>query len=251
MSFIKDMSKRQNNNLYISFFSKKVEKIMSAIYLITDNFSDKESLKWKLRKHSADLFDVSMSLIQEGLFNKDKKLQDIQNLISQINSFLELGSEIVLISVMNLEVLRRELNFLLDFVENNLYDLDLENNLSLKQESFKVKDKILSRRVLSEPTKTIKDKDVLDKGHEYKKEMSFIKRQPTGKEINNNQKKEGRREIILRILSKGQKLTIKDISKEVKDCGEKTIQRELSVMLKEGILAKEGERRWSRYFLIK
>ncbi len=35
----------------------------------------------------------------------------------------------------------------------------------------------------------------------------------------------------------------------IDDCGEKTIQRELVSMMKEGSIKKEGERRWSQYSL--
>jgi len=50
------------------------------------------------------------------------------------------------------------------------------------------------------------------------------------------------------LASKGQS-TIKDISDALPDCSEKTVQRELTAMIVEGIVKKEGERRWSRYEL--
>jgi hypothetical protein len=51
------------------------------------------------------------------------------------------------------------------------------------------------------------------------------------------------------MLKGGVKLTIKDFAQKIKGCSEKTIQRELIVMLTSGVLKKEGERRWSKYFL--
>jgi hypothetical protein len=42
---------------------------------------------------------------------------------------------------------------------------------------------------------------------------------------------------------------IKDVSPLVTGCSEKTIQRELSAMVRSGILKKVGEKRWSRYSL--
>jgi len=45
-------------------------------------------------------------------------------------------------------------------------------------------------------------------------------------------------------------LTIKDFSKVITDCSEKTIQRELLDMVEKGIIKKEGERRWSKYSLM-
>jgi len=63
------------------------------------------------------------------------------------------------------------------------------------------------------------------------------------------QKKEQRQRNILEILKGQGNLTIKDFSKVMRDCSEKTIQRELIELVGKGIVRKEGERRWSRYSL--
>jgi hypothetical protein len=44
--------------------------------------------------------------------------------------------------------------------------------------------------------------------------------------------------------------TIKDISGKLPDLSEKTIQREITFMINQGYLIKQGERRWSRYSLV-
>lgn len=44
-------------------------------------------------------------------------------------------------------------------------------------------------------------------------------------------------------------VTIKDISKVIKNCSQKTIQRDLTSLVREGTLKKIGEKRWSRYLL--
>jgi predicted HTH transcriptional regulator len=61
--------------------------------------------------------------------------------------------------------------------------------------------------------------------------------------------KNDRQDTIKSMLKGGIKLTIKDFAKNIKDCSEKTIQRELVEMVAKGVLKKEGERRWSKYFL--
>ena len=42
---------------------------------------------------------------------------------------------------------------------------------------------------------------------------------------------------------------IKDIVMSITGCSEKTIQRELSALVAQGVLKKIGEKRWSRYEL--
>ena len=62
-------------------------------------------------------------------------------------------------------------------------------------------------------------------------------------------RKDIRRETIVKMLRAKGEITIKDISHLVRGVSEKTIQRELLAMVAEGILTKEGERRWSRYLM--
>lgn len=56
-----------------------------------------------------------------------------------------------------------------------------------------------------------------------------------------------RRDAILKVVTDSGKVSIKDISKVIRDCSEKTIQRELSELMHSGLVRKEGERRWSMY----
>lgn len=61
--------------------------------------------------------------------------------------------------------------------------------------------------------------------------------------------KDSRREIILKLATKNKEINIKDVSAVVTDCSEKTLQRELLSLVADGILRKEGEKRWSKYYL--
>jgi predicted HTH transcriptional regulator len=63
-------------------------------------------------------------------------------------------------------------------------------------------------------------------------------------------KRTNRQNIILGLLKKKKELTIKDIAQVIKDCSEKTIQRELIAFIDSGVLKRTGERRWSKYSLV-
>ncbi len=56
-----------------------------------------------------------------------------------------------------------------------------------------------------------------------------------------------RRAQILTIIEARGEVGVKDISTIIKDISEKTIQRELNDMIEEGLIIREGERRWSKY----
>jgi len=61
--------------------------------------------------------------------------------------------------------------------------------------------------------------------------------------------KNERQQVILDIIKEIGESSIKDISDNIKDCSEKTIQRELNTLIYDGVLKKIGERRWSKYVL--
>jgi hypothetical protein len=61
---------------------------------------------------------------------------------------------------------------------------------------------------------------------------------------------EDRRSRILSVLKAQPGVSIKDIVDTVKDCSEKTIQRELNALIKDGLVRREGERRWSKYSVL-
>jgi hypothetical protein len=73
----------------------------------------------------------------------------------------------------------------------------------------------------------------------------------TKKPIDTNKKapqdQNSRTETILEFVLKSTGVSIKDISNVVRDCSEKTIQRELAGLIQRGLIKKVGERRWSLY----
>jgi uncharacterized protein YceH (UPF0502 family) len=82
-----------------------------------------------------------------------------------------------------------------------------------------------------------------------KKESSKALEKPFALKI---PKKEGsRRERISSVLSEKKDTTIKDIVSSFPDISEKTLQRELNDMVESGLLRRLGERRWSRYELVR
>lgn len=62
-----------------------------------------------------------------------------------------------------------------------------------------------------------------------------------------NKGQSDRMSLILDLVRKKKSLSIKEISAVIKDCSEKTIQRELNTLIEQGLIKREGERRWSVY----
>lgn len=62
-------------------------------------------------------------------------------------------------------------------------------------------------------------------------------------------KRNRRQSLIINYLKRKKTAMVKDFTSIITDCSEKTIQRELSLLVEDGVLKKEGERRWTKYSL--
>lgn len=60
-----------------------------------------------------------------------------------------------------------------------------------------------------------------------------------------------RTERIKTVLEAKPQATVKDIAEIITDVSEKTIQRDLNSLIEKGQVVREGERRWSRYSVVK
>lgn len=74
--------------------------------------------------------------------------------------------------------------------------------------------------------------------------------QSKGQVKDTNKGQNPRMEKILEFLRSNPQSSIKDIARVVKNCSEKTIQRELAILIQQGLVKKLGERRWSVYVAI-
>lgn len=206
--------------------SKKTEKLASAVYLITNLFSDNEPMKWTLRKKVSELlsFMVTYKDIRQAEF--PTFIHVTKTRVLEIVSLLEVSSLGGLISQMNFSILKQEFSKLVELL-NTKNKSDFSNEL-IPMSFFELSDRnygageIFSRGNTRDSF-TLKDRTIF--------------------------KSNNRQNIILGLLRKKKDLTIKDIALIIKDVSEKTIQRELISLISAGIVNKTGERRWSRYSL--
>ena len=234
-----------NSYEYLSIF-KKTEKIVAALYLITGLISDSEPIKLQIRKISLQILSYTLTLKQLNLSKSKEALNDISVGISEVISLLKVASVSNHISPMNYSLIHQELVTLMGSL--NTFDLGSisDNGLVLTQDFFNIpENNLVVSKVAAQP--------VFSKG-QYRTPVSIKDKQSSQTLINQpNQKdnlKDSRRETIVRLLKGGKPLGIKDFASEIKDCSEKTIQRELIDMVENGVLKKTGERRWSTYSLV-
>lgn len=253
----------QNNNIV---FYTKTDKLIAALYMVTDIIDENEPLRNKLRTLGVEIVSDMHSIQQNNIGHL---AATIRNKTTQVMSFLEIAYTINIVSEMNYSILRKEFLKLEQSVKESIADngaVDRKINLAdfLKEEesggmeSFKMQDNSIGHQSIGHQNqirigvqkgstlmKAIKDMSLSGVKHPTRSAMrvqdfDVLKKQ--------------RREDILKIIKiSGGGATIKDIRDKAQgslvSCGEKTLQRELVSMVRDNVLYKTGDKRWSRYFI--
>lgn len=228
------------------FVFKKTEKIVAALYLVTNLVPDIEPIKWQLRKTAAGLITDILALKRSSSLQSKQMVGGFVLTISEIASLLRIASVAEHVSLMNYSVLQRELAVLMDSLQNMHPETVGNGTTMLSQDFFNV-----PAPIPPHPSSV-----------NYSAPQSYSTkgqyRTPTPVKDNRmaqvskdsiKDTKDSRHENIIKLLKAGKPLGIKDFAREIKDCSEKTIQRELLAMVEKGVLKKTGERRWSLYSL--
>ncbi len=240
------------------FVFKKTERIVTAIYLLTGLMSDKEPMKEKLRDLATRMLENSLAM-SERVWGEEIFQKNLIATTCEITVLFNIAEKTKMISSMNHKIMNSEIEKLSDFLvtsaknyssakvafDPNMFDGDYNY---VPEQGYKTVISDLEKIAQVNSFDFYKgQKDIKDnlKNTVFEK-MSLKKIDENSKVIKD---KSNRQEIILAMLKGGMKLTIKDFAKNIKGCSEKTIQRELISMVGKGVLKKEGERRWSKYFL--
>ena len=222
---------------YFVFVYKKTEKLATALYMVTNLFSDNEPMKWTLRKKVSELLSFILGYknltLQQSVF-----LSSVRERIFDMISLLEVASKSGLVSSMNFSILREEFLNLVKVLDELRSEGGDSPGAALPKSFFDIS------RGFPPIVSGIKQVGLTNLSNIYTKDKIFE---------NSNQaifKRTNRQSIILSLLKKKKELSIKDIAQIIRDCSEKTIQRELISLIQSGVIKKIGERRWSKYSLV-
>ncbi len=207
---------------YLVYVFKKTEKITAALYLISGLLKDDEPMKWELRDRGIDMLTSSFTASSSLPGDKNAVIQALFTAALETLSLLNVARISNLISEMNHTLLTNEVDKVVSLLRDRLAASAENAGYVLSEHFFKT-----SENPATNTRPSVK-----------------LEIKPENKE-----KKSQRQENILSVLKGQSNITIKDISRVIKDCSEKTIQRELSELVDKGVIKKEGERRWSRYSL--
>ena len=239
------------------FANKKTEKLVTALYLVSDCMESDDALKGKLRLLGVELLSDIYKLSTLSPIEKHNYISTPLAHIYEILSFIEIAYTIGFISEMNTMILKKEFTGLVDDLKSQ-QSKDKHFTFTLDEKMFKLPEigNVLDERnIIGYKGQSIKDN--------IYNPMSFINnksplqnRQLQKTNSNTSADKELRINKIISIIKDKKNLpgnqtgiSIKDISLSFTDCSEKTIQRELNALVLKGKLKKIGAKRWSRYNL--
>ncbi len=212
-----------------NYLFKKTEKIVSAIYLISNFIKDNDPVKWELREQSMSLISISSAINGTVPVDKNNLLQSYISSSFEMLSLIKIISNAGLISQMNFSIIMHEIESLIEFIKKQSSD-------NAHATGFILSDNFFSTDIQVPQTTLI--------------ESQIPKKNIIKDKVNIKDKKNNRQNDILNLLKKSSNLTIKDFTKVIVDCSEKTIQRELIDLVLGGIVKRIGQRRWSTYSLV-
>src|SRR3989344_817719 len=261
------------------YIQERTQKITEALYRVTDLFSDKEPIKWLLRKKGINIFNCLSFLDDDSPVQRLKNIGIVSGLISSILRVLEIASAGAFISVVNFEVLRREYRVLADFINHNKKDI-LPSPTAFLSDSVLIKENPSSKEgdslkghsnsngqiginnffnghslIVKENNGKNKEKSNGNNtsGSNLKINTNTIAKDKKKKDdsySNNNEAeiKFDRQKKILEFVKNNGWVGAREVSAVFdKNISEKTVQRDLIAMADSGILRKAGDKRWRRY----
>ena len=230
---------------YLIYVFKKTEKITSALYLVSSLLKDEEPLKWEIRDKGIDLLSSSFIASSAVPGDKNSVIQSLFTAALETLSLLNVARISHLISEMNHNLLVREIDQVVALLRDRLA-LNAENAGYVLSESFFKTPELFNsglRTSQSEPRFTARSNS------RSASTFGSSTAKTSQGHVDVQVKKTSRQDAIVTMLKGQSNLTIRDFSQVIKDCSEKTIQRELLELVDKGIVQKEGERRWSKYSL--
>jgi len=203
------------------YLYKKAERLAKAIHLVTPAFSFSPALRNRIDT-------IGVALVDAATLPPGSARTLLSRELLALSSILAVGRTGGFLSAMNADLIAHEAHELLQEVAS--YEeprLFLDETPTL---SSLAKSAVLAPR--GEP-KSRPTQSTSYKGH-----------------ITDTPLRTDRHDAVLSVIRDKKTVYIKDISTVIRDVSEKTIQRELQKLIHEGLIKKEGSRRWTAYSLI-
>ena len=246
------------NNGHLEHIYERSQKLTEALYRVTDLFSDSEPLKWLLRRDGLEIFESLLKIKTSSPSDRVKRLDKISEEIRQSIRTLELASSGSFISEANFQVLKREYLNLADYLSERKYEILPEpsavgligqepiGQISNGHQTEKQETNLVTAfpSSLGNAVTIIKSDNEVNGSNGIK--SNGINRNKGVNGGNGNERKEE----IMSFIKKKDWVSMGELAAVFSGrISGKTLQRDLVSMAGEGLLLKEGEKRWRKYKL--
>jgi len=216
----------------ISYCLQKGQKLSSAVHLVTEHLSDTEPLRTFIRSKSISILSLILSARSAASVSFSAPM--ISSAIEELLSLVSIAEGARFVNAANAAILRAEYKGLLDIAQRvRKTDQHILNPSSLAV------DLTFEPRLL--------DKNRSTAAKISSNSVALVLKESTESHVRTDPAL--RRKAILDFVSKATKVSVRDLAAVIGDVSEKTLQRELVALVTEGVLKKEGDRRWSTYSL--
>ncbi len=239
----------------------RTEKILSALYMVTDCMEGEDPIKQKVRTLGVEMVAKVRSLALGLPTERHLLFREVFNTITMMIGYLSVAKTIGFISEMNYSILCKELQSVGESLDKNISNgfmsLPIQGKGFNLPENFFIAEDLDTSDFRGQIAYKghLKDNTNVPKNVQYN--TAYIPKprfQSIGQNIQTNKFpkiKIDRKKIIIETVKQKENVMIKDVIPLFTDCSEKTIQRELSDLVSQGILKKTGDKRWSKYSLQK
>jgi predicted transcriptional regulator len=270
------------NDPVLVYIFRKVARISAAIHLISDYLSDTNPFKQKIRQASIDLLDKIGDIVFWGS-SFDRRSEEFGNLLVKTAAFLEVGYIAGMITEMNFSLIKSEIYACFGQMEQVAKNLSKNPKFQVSANLFNISPVIVSSEekrttdfaggIFEGAAQRSDFVSSVSSGLHYKKQKipaivsekagnrNVLSKQMSDKMSDINVrysddkghlsvgKGQDREELIIKVISANKEMTISEISSHFPNLSVKTIQRMVNSLVGKGILRKEGEKRWRRYFI--
>lgn len=234
-----------NETEYFTNVFKRTEKIVSVVFYVLSHINNKKDtevytqiLKDRgLKTHETALQTLRLQTQEaaEGLAALQYALVDLESTLRVTEASGVLPQNIAELLYEQLISVQRYLTG--NYIKQPAITLD---EGTLIADASRVQKLVAKPKPTTAPSVTPRRKSVQIPTNDISSDAYFVYSQMTD-----------RAERIKTVLEAKPQATIKDIAEIITDVSEKTIQRELNSLIEKGQVRREGERRWSKYSVIK
>ena len=286
MSSINDTGKKSMETIGIfqnptekSFYAcaQKVEKIVTAIYLVTDVMDSELPLTRSLRDKSLGLLATCYALVDDMVSPRSVALGIVK--IEEVMSLVGIGRITHHISEMNADIIETELSKvrMIMLGEHGI----LNERYTAYNRTSSVSQPVVSRDIVADNVfdqvsrersvihnvgrgesislikttpvikTTFKTTPINDMSEKIENQNDINKDKTTFKTTVQKITIPDRKHEILEIIKKNKNATINDIKIFFSDMSDKTLQRNIAKLIEMRLISREGNKRWATYSVVK